>query len=208
MNIEHMKEFSQLHPEKRSSIANAAMSVFAAAGYKKAYISEIAAAAGISKALVFYYFGTKKALYLYLIDYAYNIIMANLQEGGVNKNDDFFDRIREITRIKLFALKRNPAVMNFLNSVYFETDKEIAGDLETLNSKGGLARENLALDGINFSKFKDGVDPKLIVNILVKYTEGVVNSRTDSALTFDESMDDFNKCLDLLKNNLYKGDYL
>ena len=61
--MEHINEFSRLSAEKQSAVMHAAMGVFAAAGYKKAYISEIAKAADISKALVFYYFGNKKSLY-------------------------------------------------------------------------------------------------------------------------------------------------
>ena len=207
MDIEHLQEFSRLSQEKQSAVVDAAMSVFAAAGYKKAYVSEIAAAAGISKALVFYYFGTKKALYLYLIDYASKLIMTELNESKIGEKDDFFDRIREITRVELSLMKRHTAITSFINSVYFETDSEVAPDFRALSAGGGPVRERLALDGVNFAKFKDGVDPKLVVNILVKFTEGVVNSRVD-VLSFEDSMGEFEQCLDLLKNNLYKEEYL
>ncbi|MCL2337824.1 MAG: TetR/AcrR family transcriptional regulator [Firmicutes bacterium] len=205
--IEHLIEFSRLAQEKQSAIINAAISVFAAAGYKKAYVSEIAKGAGISKALVFYYFGSKKALYLYLIGYVRDLIMAELNTNKINANDDFFDRIKEIARVEMAMMKQHPGITHFINSMYFERDPEIIQDLQQLNAAGVPAREDLALNGVNFAKFKANVDPKLVVNILVKFTEGVISSNK-SALTFEASMDEFEACLDLLKNNLYKEEYL
>ena len=205
--MEHKDEFIRLPDDKQEAIINSAMRVFAASGYKKAYISEIASEAGISKALVFYYFGTKKALYFYLVDYAYNLIMTELKNSQISKTDDFFDRIKMIASVELSLMKKHAFITRFINSMYFETDKEVTGDLQTLFAGGGATRENLALDGVDLTRFKAGVDPKLVVTILVKFTEGVVNSRT-SAQSFEESLDEFENCLELLKNNLYKEELL
>lgn len=50
-------KFFQLPLEKQEVIINAAYKVFALSEYKKAPMSEIAAEGGISKALLFHYFG-------------------------------------------------------------------------------------------------------------------------------------------------------
>jgi len=55
-----MRKFLSLPQEKQNRIVDAAMNLFGEVGYKKAYISEIAAASGISKALVFHSYGRKK----------------------------------------------------------------------------------------------------------------------------------------------------
>ena len=205
--MQHKDEFLRLPEDKQKAIVSSAMRVFAASGYKKAYVSEIASAAGISKALVFYYFGTKKALYLFLVDHAYNLMMTELHGSKINETDDFFDRINRIASVELNLMKQQPAITGFMNSMYFEADAEVAADLRKLIVEGGPTRESLALSGVDLSRFKDGVDPKLVVNILVKFTEGVVNSRTN-AESFEESMDEFNSCLELLRNNLYKEEFL
>ena len=59
-----------LSPEKQARITNAALEVFARNDYKHASTDDIAAKAGISKGLLFYYFRNKQSLYLYLYDYA------------------------------------------------------------------------------------------------------------------------------------------
>ena len=59
------KSFS-LPEEKQQAIINAGFRVFSKNTYKKSPVSEIAAEAGISKSLLFYYFRNKKELYLFL----------------------------------------------------------------------------------------------------------------------------------------------
>ena len=56
--------FFQLPDNKRNKIINAGFHVFSQYTYKKSPMSEIAAEAGISKSLLFYYFRNKKELYL------------------------------------------------------------------------------------------------------------------------------------------------
>lgn len=57
MNTEN---FEKLPTEKQYAVLNAAFSCFGRDGYKKTAMSEIASEAGVSKAALFHYFGTKK----------------------------------------------------------------------------------------------------------------------------------------------------
>lgn len=61
-----LDKFLALPKEKQKAILDGAMQVFGSAPYKKASVGDIAKAAGISKGMVFYYFGSKKELYLFL----------------------------------------------------------------------------------------------------------------------------------------------
>ena len=61
------EEFFNLPKEKQLRIINAGFEVFGKNEYKRAVTDDIAAKAGISKGLLFYYFGNKKALYMYFI---------------------------------------------------------------------------------------------------------------------------------------------
>ncbi len=60
------EKFFSLPEEKQQAIINAGYRVFSQNTYKKSPVSEIAAEAGISKSLLFYYFRNKKELYLFL----------------------------------------------------------------------------------------------------------------------------------------------
>lgn len=203
-----MEKFFALPKERQDFIVAAAMGVFGASGYKKAYISDIAAAAGISKALVFHYFGNKKTLYLYLIEYAGSAMITEVQQKREIANTDFFDKVIDATKLKLGIMGRYPAMAGFLASMYYEGDPEVADEVGKLLLEGEDVRQQITLEGADEHKFKEGVDPKLVLNILVKFTEGVVGSRLDNARPLDEIMFEFTQCLNLLKNNLYKEEYL
>ncbi len=62
------EKFFELPPEKRQRIINSGYKVFSADSYKKSPVGEIAAGAGISKSLLFFYFRNKMELYLCLWD--------------------------------------------------------------------------------------------------------------------------------------------
>ena len=64
------ERFFALPEEKQRRIINAGFFVFANNSYRKSPMSEIAGAAGISKALLFHYFKNKRELYLFLWDQA------------------------------------------------------------------------------------------------------------------------------------------
>lgn len=54
------EKFFDLPQEKQQAILNAGYRVFSQNAYKKSPVSEIAAEAGISKSLLFYYFRNKQ----------------------------------------------------------------------------------------------------------------------------------------------------
>ena len=88
-----MDKFFALNEDKQATIINAALQCFGKFGYGKASINDIAVAAGISKASVFQYFGSKKGLYKHLLTYAGKIIMESFQKDDFNEKTDLFDRV-------------------------------------------------------------------------------------------------------------------
>ncbi|MDR3586200.1 MAG: TetR/AcrR family transcriptional regulator [Desulfosporosinus sp.] len=204
-----MKKFLSLSSEKQTKIIDAALLSFGTNGYKKTSVSDISTAAGISKAMIFHYFGTKKTLYLYLIDLCGNILMKEVNENFDASVTDFFDRIKLATNIKISVMKRHPSILSFLNSMYFESDDEVKTDIRDILAKGEGFRSKLALDGMDASKFKDGIDPKLVMKMLVLLAEGYLSQSSSKAeLDFEPLHKEFDEYIDLLKKNLYKGEYL
>ena len=93
----------------------------------------------------------------------------------------------------------------FINSVYFETDEEVRDQIQALLQKGDAIRLQLALDGVDANKFKQGVDPKLLMNILVRMTEGYVSEPPGRmGQDLDAFYRDFKDCIELFKRNFYK----
>lgn len=203
-----MEKFMTLTDEKRNSIIDAALKSFAANGYKKTSASDIASAAGISKALIFHYFGTKKALYLYLIEYCYNIVLAEVTSNFDHTQTDFFERIKTATNIKVSVMKVHPDIMAFLTNVFLETDEEVKADIEAIFSRSYDIRNKIAFEGMDVSKFKDNVNPKAVINLLTLMAEGYGSTFSKTEFNLDQVTQEFFECLDMLKNNLYKECYL
>lgn len=203
-----MKKFLNLPEDKRKRIVDAALKSFGANGYKKTSVSDIAKAAGISKGMVFHYFGTKKDLYLYLIRMCTDIITNEINKGFDSTATDFFERIKQSSDIKVSVMKRHTDIPFFLISVYFESNPEVKSDITSFLSIGNNYRNKIAFDGMDTSKFKDGIDPKLVMKMLIWMAEGYSSQLSVSTLDLDIMLKEFYECMDLLRNNFYKEEYL
>lgn len=206
-----MDKFFRIPVEKQNLITNSALKSFGTNGYKKSSISDIATGAGISKAMIFHYFGTKKALYLYLMDLCSNILTNELDEKFDNTITDFFGRILIATNIKISIMKKHPEILSFLTSMYFENDEEVKEDIKANLKKGEEFRSKFTVDSMDESKFKDGIDPKFVMKMFGWLAEGYISQLSskagiDSEALFEE-FNEFNKCIDLFKNNFYKKEY-
>ncbi|MDP4090985.1 MAG: TetR/AcrR family transcriptional regulator [Bacillota bacterium] len=204
-----MDKFFNLPEEKQNAIIDAALRSFGANGYKKTSVSDIAAAAGISKAMVFHYFGTKKKLYFYLIELCGNTIMNEVKEKFDSTITDFFERIKLSSDIELSVMKRHPAIPAFVTSIYFESDEEVKDDIQALLAQGEDFRNQIAFDGTDTSKFKDSVDLKLVMKMLMWMADGFANQFSGKAeVDFEVITKEFYECMDMLRNNFYKEEYL
>jgi len=198
-----MRKFLSLPQEKQNRIVEAAMNLFGEVGYKKAYISEIATAAGISKALVFHYFGSKKGLYSYLVYYTGKIVMTEAQHDRDTENKDFFERVAITVKFRLSIKSRYPAMNLFMESVYNEDDPEVTADIERLLSISNDMHSKVEVSGSEAGFFKGGVDPVQVAELIEKYTEGVIYGWQPGS-SIDDTMHSVNGCLNMLKTNLCK----
>lgn len=202
-----MDTFLNLPVEKQTKIIDAALMSFGANGYKKTSISDIAAAAGISKAMVFHYFGSKKELYYYLIDYSGDIIIKEISEIYDTNITDFFERIRVGTEIKMSVIKRHPGILSFVYSVYMEREEEVQDGIQIMLLKGEEFRKKIAFDNMDTTKFKADVDPQLVLRMLTMLGEGFANN-IGAGKNLEEISREFEQYLQLLRKNLYKEEYL
>ncbi|MDO3411135.1 TetR/AcrR family transcriptional regulator [Saccharibacillus sp. CPCC 101409] len=204
-----MEKLAHLPADKQKQITDGALLSFSTNGYKKASVSDIAAAAGISKAMVFHYFGTKKELYLDLMQFCSDIVVEAVQEKFDPDITDFFERIRMASAIKLAVLARHRAILSFLSSMFFEQDPEVEPEIKAFIASSEGLRNQMALEGMDVSKFKEGVDPQTVMKILVRYSEGIVSEQPNSAAIDPEAIvREFDEVMELLRNHFYKEEYL
>ncbi|WP_422485405.1 TetR/AcrR family transcriptional regulator [Gudongella sp. DL1XJH-153] len=204
-----MENFLSLPEDKQKSIRDAALKVFGENGYKKASVKDIADEAGISKSMVFHYFGTKKSLYLYLVDYCSKVLTGPLTSIQKDLPRDYFERMKVATEKQMGVLRDEPFFLKFLNSMLSESDHEISEELQTYRDYAASFQSSYALDDIDFSKFKDDVDLKVVLRMMIWMAEGFSrNVALDSEEALDKYIGQFNEAVEMLRNNLYKEEYL
>lgn len=206
-----MEAFENLPPQKRQIIEDAALAAFGDTGYAKTSVRDIAAAAGISKAMVFHYFGTKRQLYDYLLDLCVRTLMAELKKHFDRSVTDFFARIRMATNIKLAAMRAHPAILRFLIRAYSETDPEVRPDTQRVFSFGETERfrSELVMKDADVSKFKPGVDSAQVLELLVYYSYGLTDMEPAGVVgNFGAVCRRFDALLEMLRQNLYRPECL
>ena len=193
-----MDKFFALSEEKQITIINAALQCFGKFGYDKASVNDIAVTAHISKASVFQYFGSKKQLYTYLLEYCMKIIMPSFDQTILDSETDLFNRILVSSKMKMAAMKTHPFITQFMASVWEEASPEVNDLLASLKMEAG-----------NFRKFKNPEDAQPVYNMLLVMAEGyAARYRNAAVFDFETVMNEFEKTISILKNNFYKEEYL
>lgn len=205
------EHFQGLDQEKQQRILNAGYQIFGRHGYRKASTADIAKAAGISKAMLFYYFTSKKDMYLTLFQQAAGMLLSTVFAHPESISTDFFQRLLELSRIKIEVLKQCPFLTQFLYSAFGETDPEVYHELQENFAAGGVLRNEMMVLHTDSEKFKAGIQPELVMEMITDCALGMFSVRTAAGCgpeIIDQRMDRFCSYLALMKQNFYREEYL
>lgn len=168
------KIFSSIDYEKQQRIINAAFEEFATKGYKQATTDSIVEKAGISKGALFKYFGCKENLLLYLCDYGYEVLWKAYSDNMPTGITDFLELYSLAIKVKFNIINQYPSLYNFMTMLFTggtgRTD-------EWLSEKQLFANKYNANSMTDFdrTKFKDGVDIDMAVNVVRLTFDGLMN---------------------------------
>lgn len=120
------EKFFDLKKEKQDRMINASLKLFAVNGYKHASTDDIVTEAGISKGLLFHYFGSKLGLYTFLYDYSVRFMKLELTRGVLESSHttDYFEIRKQIEMAKMQVLKNYPYMQQFLDRCKYENVSE------------------------------------------------------------------------------------
>ena len=160
------EKFFDLKKEKQDRMINAALKVFALNGYKHASTDDIVAEAGISKGLLFHYFGSKLGLYTFLHDYSVRFMKLELTTGVSSSVRDYFEIRKQIEFAKMQVLKNYPYMQQFLDRCASENVSEALMAIERQRSVIGdvyaalknQADHSLFLEAVSFEKLDSMLD--------------------------------------------------
>jgi len=195
--------FEKLPEEKKQAILKAGILCFGRSGYKKTAISEIAAEAGISKAAIFHYFGTKYALFLYIVKYPCNELM-DIFTGGV---EDYFESLALFNQAQFLLLKKYPGMYEFMRLAREDAGKEGLEALPQIIKEYDEKSSNTIFGNVNWGKFRDGYDRTTIINLTLWVGNGCL-MQLDKTLPLEDICAETMRYLTIIKTALYKPEFL
>ena len=144
----------------QESILRAAMAEFSAAGLGGARMDSIAERAGVNKRLIYYYFGSKEALFLAALETTY----ADIREAERELRLESLDPPEAVRRLVAFTWKhylKHPEFLTLLNSENLHRAKHLQQSTRIREMNSPLVQllgdvlERGRRDGV----FRGGVDP-------------------------------------------------
>lgn len=203
-----------LEQEKQDIIINSALEEFARNGYKKASTNEIVKKANISKGLLFHYFGSKKNLFMFLYKYSKDILLDEFYDKVDYSETDVIKRWKQIIILKLELVRKYPILYDFMLESIADDSIEIKKEMEDEVKKSLEEGTYKLFSNIDALKFKDGMDVKKILEIIIWTAQGFSNREVEhikidpsykDKINNDALVEEFDLYLELLKNAFYKA---
>ncbi len=190
--IDFLKEYSidnhkimAMEQEKRYRLIQAAMQEFSR-GYNAANTDRITHNAGISKGLLFHYFGSKKELFLFLMKYAVDLVTGEYIKVSF-ESQDFLENMWKVSLLAIDLTYKYPETYQFLVKGYFSLNEIIP---EGMPREFGNPTEELMLkiyQNTDTSFFRDDVDPDKARQIIIWTMKGF----SDKLLIYGSDIDNY-----------------
>lgn len=131
---------------------------------------------------------------------------------------DFFERLKAIQLIKMEIGNIHPFMNQFMKKTVFDSSTEIRELISEVNNKYTRERAMLFFQGLDYSKFKEGVDPMMVIQLLTWAAEGSANQVLQKEMMVigsNQISPDFNEVIQLyltyvemFRKNFYKEEYI
>ncbi len=198
--------------EKKVQLLKAALAEFSEKGYQLASTNQIVKQAGSSKGILFHYFGTKKNLYLYLIDLCIEHFLARIKALAPTLSSDLLHRMLQIHQAKMALFHEEPQLYHLAVTAFIDP---AADELQTemKERESGFYARYLPLitEGIDRSLFRDEVDGEQAFRLLYEAVESLeqkyvrtYREQSDQSLhALQAFTTDLQLFLDMLRHGLY-----
>ena len=167
--------FLKASEEKQRRIINAALNEFSKQPYETASTNKIVQEAGISKGLLFHYFGNKKNLYLFLYEYVLDKYTETTFTDLDQLEPDIFQRYKQLIAVNMNIALENPAFFQFFSMVQLEKSNEVTAELVELQSIKEAYNYDKFLTGIDDSLFQEEIDLNYALNTIKWVLDGISN---------------------------------
>ncbi|HET7689912.1 MAG TPA: helix-turn-helix domain-containing protein [Nocardioidaceae bacterium] len=159
--------------ERRQVIEDAAVEVFATRGYDAATLGEIAAAAGVTRTVMYDHFTSKRILYLHVLG-TQNAAMLRSVAAGITGSGSARDRLRATVAAYLRFAADHPAARKLLVDPIPVGDEELDAVIRGYwDARVGAVSSMLGPDLERAGLSLDSPDVAVIVELLITGVDGV-----------------------------------
>jgi TetR/AcrR family transcriptional regulator len=173
------ENFERIPAEEQERILRACIQQFAEYGYQGASTNAIVKQAGIPKGTLFFYFGSKKDLYLYVIDYAVERFVEAMDrwagEAGDEAETDLFERLLARGRRRMRFAVQEPSLYRLFFNAFLHTPPEIRAEIQSRFSSYAAESARRLYAGLDRSQFRDGIRVEKAVALVNLVLEGIFN---------------------------------
>ncbi len=207
------ENFTRIPAEDQKRILDACLEEFAQHGYVQASTNAIVKKAVIPKGTLFYFFGSKKDLYLYLLDRAIEKYTEQTAESSTTLPDDLFERLLHNGRVRMQFVIREPLLYQFFYSAFVNAAPEIRKEIESRTPAYASGSMQVLLKDLDLTQFKEGIDVQKAIQLVFLVLEGIFTrylpqltrmNAADSLQLINRITDEVKENFDLLKRGLYK----
>ena len=198
--------------EKKNRIINSAIEEFARYPFSKASTNNIVKNAGISKGLLFHYFGSKQELYEYVRGFVIRKLFTEVSSRIDWENNDIFERIKQITLVKMKLSTQYPQLFTFASNMMLNESLSFTTATELYREYGVDIQEYLTrvyTHNIDYSRFREPEKIDKYVNIIgwtiEKFADTLFQryqAETDMDVLWQQA-ESINEYIDILKRAFY-----
>ena len=164
---------------EKEKILDACFTVFVKNGYTHTTTAVLAESAGISKALIFHHFKSKKALYLSVLERCFKNMESVVNDENMDDYTDYFEARSKSGYLRIEYLKKHQDVNKIILEAFYNTPDELKEDIQkfrahmetkrgSIHDKRGMKLKEL-FDNI---PMREGVDRALayeLVEIIMQH---------------------------------------
>ncbi len=119
------QKFFDTSSEKQDRIISAAVKEFALYGYENASTNRIVADAGISKGILFHYFGNKQNLFEFIAEYVALVLIDDYYKKINMSQTDFFDQLQSMLMLRFEITEYYPHVFLFYDKMKLDSSEQV-----------------------------------------------------------------------------------
>lgn len=200
-------KFFDLKKEKQDRMINGALKIFAQNGYQKASTDDIVKEAGISKGLLFHYFGSKAGLYEFVYEYSSRYLSMELKRAVSLRETDLFVLLSQAEAAKNVLFRNYPYMQKFLFTSYDLPDEDMKAKMEEYNELVKAAMDEV-ISRADESRLVSDVDSSLLVRSMEYVTRGLMETALNKGMDPDMVYEEAVAYYDMMRVKFTKPEFL